>query len=215
MFSRQIEVIGKKKQEMLKNRCVGIIGAGGLGTHLLLTLSCIGLGKIFVVDSDRIEKSNLHRQPLFTIDDIGKFKSEVAVERANRCGDTILVPIVGKFEEVKEKLRGVDLIFDATDNFATRFEIDKFAKELGISWILGAVEEFRGQVGLFRESPISEFFSGNYTPPPGQFPPFVALVGAIEANLGIKELIEGPRPEELLYLEWGEKLIIEEFRLLR
>jgi adenylyltransferase/sulfurtransferase len=215
MFSRQVEVIGKRKQELLKNQSVAIVGAGGLGTHLLLSLSCIGLKKIFVVDPDRVEKSNLHRQPLYTLEDIGKFKSEVAVKRANRCENTLLIPLVGEFQEVKGKLRGVNLIFDATDNFQTRFEIDKFAKEIGISWILGAVEEFRGQVGLFRESPISDFFSGNYTPPPGQFPPFVALVGAVEANLGIKELIEGPRPEELLYLEWGERLKIEEFRLLR
>ena len=75
MFRRQIEVIGKENQDILSQKTVAIIGAGGLGNIIASSISCIGLKTIYIVDFDEIEEHNLHRQFNFSIEDIGKKKA--------------------------------------------------------------------------------------------------------------------------------------------
>ena len=76
-FKRQIQLWGKKTQESLKNKKILIIGSGGLGSSLGLSLGSSGIGEIHVVDFDKVDISNIHRQILFKLDDEGKFKAEV------------------------------------------------------------------------------------------------------------------------------------------
>lgn len=213
MFQRQIEVIGESGQRKLAESRVLIVGAGGLGCSLISILGCIGLQEIVIVDPDFVELHNLHRQLLFTRGDIGKPKSVVAADRGNRCGVTKFTPIVARLEEVAEELEPVDLIFDGTDNFESRHFIDRVAKRWEIPWILAGVEEWRGQVALLRETELAQFLSGGGVGGKGQFPPVVTLVASLAAQLGLKELLTGPLPEELFYLDAHQTLSLLNFKL--
>jgi molybdopterin/thiamine biosynthesis adenylyltransferase len=208
MFRRQIELLGSK-QKLLEDKEVLIVGAGGLGNSLATFISCIGLKKITIIDFDKIEIHNIHRQIQFSKNDIGKSKVEVLGEKIKRCDSEIEI-IEGKFNSSMEF--GVDLVFDATDNFKVRKEIDKFAKKNNIPWIYASVDEYYGQVGFFKESDFSIFATKNLTPK-GQIPPMVSLIASIEAMLGIKYLIDELNEEVLYYIDFKEDLKIKKFKM--
>ena len=208
MFRRQIQLIGKKNQEILKEKSVLIVGCGGLGNSLGLILSCIGLKKIILIDFDEIEIHNLHRQLVFSEDDIGQRKAKILAKKIKRC-TTKIEFIDAKFNEnlnIK-----VDLVFDASDNFETRKIIDKFAKKNNIPWIYASVDEFIGQVGVFEKSSFDLFALKEQTTK-GQISPMVTFIASIEAMLGVKKLI-GKQEEILYFVDFNEDLNIKKFSL--
>ena len=207
MFRRQIKLIGEKNQEILKNKSILIVGCGGLGNSLGVILSCIGLKKIILIDFDEIEIHNLHRQFLFSKNDLKEKKAEVLANKIKRC-DTKIEFINAKFNEDLEIK--VDLVFDASDNFETRKKIDKFAKKNKIPWIYASVDEFIGQVGVFEKSSFDMFVTKEQ-PKKGQIPPMVSLIASIEAMLGIKKLI-GKQEEILYFVDFNEELEIKKFK---
>jgi len=81
LFNRQIMIIGKENQEKLRNKTVLVVGCGGLGNIISTTISCIGLKKIYLIDFDRIEVHNIHRQFQFSEDDVGGSKSKVLCKK--------------------------------------------------------------------------------------------------------------------------------------
>ena len=209
MYSRQIEVIGKENQEILSQKSVLIVGAGGLGNIIATTISCIGLKKIYIIDFDEIEIHNIHRQFQFCEDDCGKSKSVMLSEKLNkRCKDTEIVGINGKFN-IKLDI-DVDLVFDATDNFDVRCEIDRFAKKRLIPWIYSSVEELRGQVGVFKKTSFEIFAIKNHRVK-GQLPMMVNLIGSISSMLGLKVLIN-KQDEVFYYIDFEKDLEIKKFR---
>jgi len=208
LFNRQIMIIGKENQEKLRNKTVLVVGCGGLGNIISTTISCIGLKKIYLIDFDRIEVHNIHRQFQFSEDDVGGSKSKVLCNKIKRCKATEIVAIDGYFDENLEV--DVDLVFDATDNFEVRKKIDKFAKKLGIPWIYASVEEFRGQVGVFKTTSF-EIFATNSLQVKGQLPPMVNLIGSISSMLGLKTLI-GKQEEIFYYIDFNEELEIKKFK---
>jgi len=208
MFDRQIELIGKENQEKLQKKEVLIVGCGGLGNIIATTISCMGLKKIYLIDFDKIELHNLHRQFQFSKSDINKYKSEVLAKNISRC-DTEIVFLKEKFNKNLD-LR-VDLVFDATDNFDARKEIDSFAKKHSIAWIYASVEEFRGQVGVFVNSSFDMFATTNAISK-GQFPPMVNLVGSISSMLGIRVLLDKQK-EVFYYIDFNEDLKVKKFEL--
>ena len=201
MFRRQIEIIGKENQEKLSKKSILIVGAGGLGNIIASTLSCIGLKKIYIIDFDKIEIHNIHRQFQFNKSDIGKFKAEVLAKRVSRCKE--LEYYVNEFnEKFADKFfskNRVDLIIDATDNFEVRKEIDKASKTYNIPWIYSSVEEFRGQVGVFVKTSFDIFAIKNHKVK-GQIPPVVNIVGSFASLIAFKFLL-GERKERLFYLD--------------
>jgi len=216
MYRRQIELIGKENQDKLSKKEVLIIGAGGLGNIIASTISCVGLKKIYIIDFDKIEIHNIHRQFQFSKNDIGKYKAEVLAKKLSRCQE--LKYYVNKFDdnfikkiENKEAdIKKIDLIFDASDNFEVRKLIDKFAKRLNIPWIYASVDEFRGQVGVFKKTSF-DIFATKFIPSKGQFPPMVNLVGSISSMLGLKTLIE-EQEEVFYYIDFTKDLEIKKFR---
>jgi adenylyltransferase/sulfurtransferase len=207
MYTRQIEVIGKKNQNILSQKTVAIIGAGGLGNIIASSISCIGLKTIYIVDFDKIEKHNLHRQFNFSLEDIGKKKALVLIKKINRCKNTKTIPIVDEFKNFNEK---VDLIFDATDNFEVRLQIDKFAKKNQIPWIYASVEELRGQVGVFIKNGFDMFATKTHIIK-GQLPMMVNLIGSLASMLGVKTLIN--KQEEIFYyIDFNNDLEIKKFK---
>jgi len=208
MFRRQIQLIGQKNQDILKEKSVLIVGCGGLGNSLGMILSCIGLKKIVLIDFDEIEIHNIHRQFQFQKNYIGQKKAEVLAKKIKRC-DTKIEFINKKFDENLEI--EVDLVFDASDNFKTRQKIDKFAKKNQIPWIYASVDEFLGQVGVFEKSSF-DIFAIKEQETKGQIPPMVSLIASIEAMLGIKKLI-GKQEEILYFIDFNEELEIKKFKL--
>jgi len=209
MFRRQIELIGEDNQQKLSKKSVLIVGCGGLGNIIASTISCIGLKEIYLVDFDKIEEHNLHRQFNFTKEDVGESKRIMLSRRVDRCEDTKIVPFNEKFD--KNFNLEVDLVFDATDNFEVRKEIDEFSKKRNIPWVYASVEEFRGQVGLFKRSSF-DIFATTSKISKGQFSPMVNLIGSIASMVGIKELIN-PQNEHLYYIDFSEELSIKKFYL--
>ena len=207
MYRRQIELIGKENQEKLSKKSVLIVGAGGLGNIIASTVSCIGLKKIYIVDFDKIEIHNIHRQFQFNKNDIGKYKAEILAKKLSRCQD--IEYFIGKFDEYLVKDFKIDLIFDATDNFEVRKEIDKFAKNNHIPWIYTSVDEFRGQVGVFKKTSF-DIFATKSLPSKGQIPPMVNLIGSISAMLGIKTLVKNQK-EVFYYVDFEEDLEVKKF----
>ncbi len=208
MFRRQIQLIGKENQDILSKKSVLIVGCGGLGNSLGMILSCIGLKKIVLIDFDDIEIHNLHRQFLFSKEDIGKNKAEILAEKIKRC-DSEIEFIAQKFDENLDI--DVDLVFDASDNFNARKKIDKFAKKHKIPWIYASVDEFVGQAGVFKKSSF-DLFAHKDQETKGQMPPMISLVASIEAMLGIKTFLE--KQEEILYfIDFNNDLEIKKFKL--
>ena len=213
MYRRQIEVIGAKNQEKLGKKSILIVGAGGLGNIIASTLSCIGLNKIYIVDFDKIELHNIHRQFQFKKDDIGKFKAEVLAKRVSRCKE--LKYYVNEFnEDFVNKLfenKKIDLIMDATDNFEVRIEIDKTAKKFNIPWIYSSVEEFRGQVGIFKKTSF-DIFATKSKLSKGQIPPMVNFIGSFASLIALKVLLFDIE-EKLFYFDFENDFIFKEFKI--
>ncbi len=209
MYRRQIELIGEKNQKIFSEKSVLIVGAGGLGNIIATTISCTGLKKIYLIDYDEIEIHNIHRQFQFTRDDIGRKKADVLAEKINRCATDIEV-IDGYFDENLSLDVNVDLVFDATDNFDVRKKIDKFAKKNNIPWIYASVEEWHGQVGVFKTTSFDIFATKTHEIK-AQIPPMVNLIGSISSMLGLKCLI-GDCNEILYYVNFKEDLEVKKFR---
>lgn len=187
-YSRQYMLWGEKTQEVLASKSVAIIGCGGMGCSLGLVLSGLGIKEFYMIDFDRVEVHNIHRQIAFAKNDDGKLKAEVLSDKMRARSLSEITPIVGSFEDFTKKSIVPDLILDATDNLQTRKEINDFAKANNIPWIYASVEEFRGQVAFFENSSFDEIFKISALPPKGVIAPMVAQIATLSANLASRYL---------------------------
>ncbi len=147
-----LKEIGLKGQLKLKNSSVICIGAGGLGSSVLLYLSAAGIGKIGIVDNDQVEKSNLQRQIIHETDTVGNLKIDSARERIKRLNPNIKVITFHKrinIENILEIIREFDVICDCSDNFGTRYLINDACLMLNKPLVFGSVQGFEGQVSVF------------------------------------------------------------------
>lgn len=139
---------GTKGQEVLKNTTVLIIGAGGLGVPVMQQLTSCGLGTIGIMDGDTIEISNLPRQLLYTEQDLGKSKVEVAAQRLKQLNSEINIvefPFFLNAEKALKIFPNFDIIVDATDRFDARYLINDVCVLLNKPWVYGAVFQWEGQ----------------------------------------------------------------------
>nr|YP_010619743.1 Molybdopterin biosynthesis protein [Tayloriella tenebrosa]WAX03756.1 Molybdopterin biosynthesis protein [Tayloriella tenebrosa] len=153
-YSKQIilDNIGIQGQKKLKSAKVLIIGAGGLGCPAIMYLATSGIGYIGLIDGDKVENSNLNRQILYNVNDIKSFKVNSAHKKIrainNKC--TIIKHIYDlNIENSIEIISYYDIVIDTTDNFKTRYIIDKVCYKLHKSYIYGAIDKFDGQVVIF------------------------------------------------------------------
>ncbi len=200
-FNRQIMLWGKKRQRELQNKSVLIVGSGGLGCSNALALSGSGVGVIDIVDFDKVETHNIHRQILFDIVDEGKYKCEVAAKKIEQRNPFVKVhAYIQSFEDfIVSNSNKYDIIIDATDNLQTRAAIDTYAKEKKIPWIYGSVEEFYGQVCFFKKSSFTAFFATKKLEAKGVVAPMVMQIAALQANLALRYLANLPIRSDLLY----------------
>ncbi len=152
-YARQMILpeIGSAGQEKLAAARVAVVGAGGLGCPVLQYLAAAGVGELTIIDGDRVQKSNLHRQILFGTSSLGQNKARAAAARLKDLNGEIQCRAVDGFllpGMAVETLRGHDLVIDATDNFATRYLINDVCVGLGLPFIIGALDRFQGQMAL-------------------------------------------------------------------
>lgn len=153
-YSRQMAMpqFGEEGQAKLKSTKIAVIGAGGLGAPVLQYLTAAGVGTIGIFDFDVVEESNLHRQVLFSTDDIGKPKADVARERLIKLNPHIILMsnrVRITPENVVRQLEPYDLIVDGSDNFKTRYIVNDAALLLDIPLVYGSIYRFEGQVAVF------------------------------------------------------------------
>lgn len=142
-------------QARLKAACVLVIGAGGLGCPALQYLAAAGVGHIRLVDPDRVELSNLQRQTLYTVADIGRPKAEAAAERLRVFNPLVEIePLQTAFtsETAFGLLDGCDLVLDGSDNFATRYVVNDACVLAGLPLVFGSVFRYEGQAAVFNAS---------------------------------------------------------------
>ncbi|HEX8574245.1 MAG TPA: HesA/MoeB/ThiF family protein [Allosphingosinicella sp.] len=148
-----LKEIGGEGQRKLLAAHVLLVGAGGIGCPALQYLAAAGVGRLTVVDDDRVSLDNLQRQILFGTADIGRPKGEVAGEAAARLNPDV------RFEAVRERLvsanasallGGADVVVDGSDNFATRLVVSDTCTELRIPLVSAAIGQFQLQIGTWR-----------------------------------------------------------------
>jgi adenylyltransferase/sulfurtransferase len=187
---------GPSAQERLRRGTVLVIGAGGLGCPALLYLAAAGVGRIHIVDFDRVEISNLQRQVLFTESDVGEFKAAAAARRLAALNpDVVIEPRVGRFSRANAlNLVGAsDVVIDGSDNFATRYLVNDACVLAGKPFIYGAVQGFSGQISVFN-------WKGGPTyrclfpepPPPGTVPSCseAGVLGVLPGLIGTAQACE-------------------------
>ena len=143
---------GQAAQQKLKDARVLVVGAGGLGAPLLSYLVAAGVGTVGLVDFDTVDVSNLHRQVLFTEDDVGRPKVEVAAERLRRQNPHVQVQAYDMKLTSANALTIIqeyDIVADGSDNFSTRYLVNDACVLLGKVNVYAAIFRFEGQVAVF------------------------------------------------------------------
>ena len=151
-YSRQIILknVGIVGQKKIINSKVLIVGAGGLGCPISDLLTRSGVGLLGVIDFDKVSLSNIHRQTLYTTKDIGKFKVKVLKKKLNLINKEVNVKIYNKKADdknLKKIIKKYDIIVDGSDNFKTKFLLNKFS--LKYKLIVGAISKFDGHIFSF------------------------------------------------------------------
>jgi molybdopterin/thiamine biosynthesis adenylyltransferase/rhodanese-related sulfurtransferase len=204
-YARQITLpeIGAAGQEKLRRASVLIVGAGGLGSPAALYLAAAGVGTLGLVDFDRVDVTNLHRQILYGTSSIGRPKLEAARERLEDLNpDVHIVTHDARLtsENALDIIRDYDLVLDGTDNFATRYLVNDACVLLGKPNVYGSIFRFDGQVSVFatNDGPCYRCLYPE-PPPPGTVPSCAeggvlgvlpGIVGSLQANEAMK-LITG------------------------
>ncbi len=153
-YARQIIMpeMGLAGQERLRTGKVAVVGAGGLGCPVLQYLVAAGVGEIGIIDDDAVDLTNLHRQILYSADDVGKNKAITAVEKLSVLNPFVRLtayPDRLSIENAADLLNGYDLIIDGSDNFETRYLVNDFCVELNKPFVFGSILRFEGQVSVF------------------------------------------------------------------
>jgi len=217
--------VGGVGQKKLKAASIAVIGAGGIGSAVIPALAGAGIGKLTIVDSDVVELSNLHRQPLFSEIDAGRSKAELAAAFARRLNHFVDARQVREridATNAQQLLGGHELVIDGSDNFATRLAVSDACVSLGIPLVSAAAVQFQGQVGLFRAKPCYRCFVGDAFDADdcdncaelGVLGAFTGTVGSFAALLAINVIVGiGEDQAGSLQLFDGEKLAWRTIRI--
>ena len=198
---KKIGIIGQKK--LLKSSVL-IIGAGGLGSPIAIYLAALGIGKIGIVDKDKVELSNLSRQIIFENNDIKKIKSSSAISKLKRINPDIQLKSFNKnltAININQMAKKFDLIVDGSDNFKTRFLINDYCLKNKKILVSGAISKLDGQVYTFnfskKNSPCLRCFIPKIPNNPdvdnceydGVIGTLAGIIGSIQANEVVKEIL--------------------------
>lgn len=153
-YSRQIVLkdIGISGQKKIINSKVLIVGAGGLGCPVADYLSRAGVGSLGIADHDKVNLSNIHRQSLYDSTDVGKFKVEVIKNKIKKINPSVKLKLFKKKinkNNIKNIINNFDIIVDGSDNFQTKFLLNKFSIKFKKKLVVGAISKFDGHIFSF------------------------------------------------------------------
>lgn len=196
--------IGETGQKKLLKAKVLVIGAGGLGSPVLLYLAAAGVGNIGIIDDDVVELSNLQRQIIHNNKNLGQKKVESAQEKITDLNPDVKLEIFtnrANRENLAETVKNYDFIVDSTDNFPTRFIINEICHKYKKPLIFAAVKGFLGQVSTFKSfennNPCYACFNQNIVDDKFKMPlsekgilgSVAGTIGALQATITIKEIL--------------------------
>src|SRR3990167_3049193 len=153
-YSRHLALpeVGVEGQQRLKAARVLCVGVGGLGSSCALYLAAAGVGTLGLVDPDRVDASNLHRQILFAEPDVGKRKVDVAQQRLQALNPHIHIPIYADLlneANALDLIQQYDVVVDGSDNFATRYVVNDACATLHKPQVYASIFQFEGQLSVF------------------------------------------------------------------
>jgi adenylyltransferase/sulfurtransferase len=156
-----LKEFGKKGQKRLAESKVAVVGLGGLGTVSALYLTLAGVGHLRLIDQDTVEFNNLHRQILYTPEDLDYPKVEVAAGRLGEANPFVKVESISEnvnAYNVEKLVSGMDCVVDGLDNMRTRYLVNRACVKLGIPYVFGAAIGFEGNLSVFAspETPCLE-----------------------------------------------------------
>ena len=191
-YSRHLIIpdVGMAGQKRLKNAKVLAIGAGGLGSPVLIYLAAAGVGTLGIVEFDVVDESNLQRQIIHGSSDVGRSKAESARDSMREINPLIDVRLHDTrldSTNVLDIFAGYDLIVDGTDNFATRYLVNDAAVLLGKPYVWGSIFRFDGQVSVFWAEHGPNYRDLYPEPPPAGMVPSCAeggVLGVLCATIG-------------------------------
>lgn len=212
-YARQMLLpqVGEAGQAKLAAARVAVIGAGGLGSPALLYLAAAGVGHITLIDDDRVERSNLHRQVIHADARVGMGKAESARMTLAALNPRVRVtPVPERLcaENVETLLREHDIVIDGADNFATRYLLAAATRRLGMPVVYAAIERFTGQASVFDprrdDSPCYRCLFPE--PPAAADAPNCSEAGVLGVLPGVVGLVQATEALKLL-LGIGEPLV--------
>ena len=205
-YSRQIVLknIGILGQKKILSSKVLIVGAGGLGSPVAEFLSRAGIGTLGIIDNDKVNLSNLHRQSLYNTLDIGKFKVKIAKDKIKRINPSTKVKIYKirlNSDNFKKIINDYDYVVDGSDNFKTKFLLNDFCLKFKKILVTGAISKFDGHIFtfnfkdkkipclrcFFQESNISDDLLNCESE--GILGTVAGIVGTIQANEVLKKIL--------------------------
>lgn len=196
---QQVDIAGQEK--LLRARVL-LIGLGGLGSPVAMYLAASGVGHLVIVDHDKVELTNLQRQIVHTTASIGEYKTASAATQLKALNPDITITAINrKLDEagLLEQARAADVVVDASDNFDTRFAVNRACVKAKKPLVSGAVVRFEGQVGVFRpalpDSPCYRCLYAESNEPGevcaefGVLAPVAGMIGSIQATETLKLLL--------------------------
>jgi len=199
--------VGLEGQAKLRDSSVCVIGAGGLGSPVLMYLAAAGVGRIGIVDDDEVDESNLQRQVVHSSAQIGLSKVASAQTRLEALNPSICIePHITRLStgNAFDIIGGYDLVIDGSDNLPTRYLINDACEILSIPWVYASIYRFEGQVSLFNYGDGPNYRDLFPNPPPPELVPSCAqggvlgvlpgVIGSLQANEAIKYLLGIGKP---------------------
>lgn len=166
-YARHIRLapIGEQGQQAILDASALIVGVGGLGAPAAMYLAAAGIGKLVLNDFDIVETSNLQRQIIHHNASVGEDKVESGKQTVNALNPDCEVELIHyqiDGDELKQTIEAVDIVLDCTDNFPTRFEINRYCVETGTPLVTGAAIRFEGQIMNYQPRPESACYQCLY-----------------------------------------------------
>lgn len=204
-YARNFNSLSQKEQSILFKSKIAIVGLGGLGGYVLENLVRLGVKNFHLIDRDVFEKSNLNRQILSLEDNVGKFKTDEAYNRAKSIDNEVNIKT---FNDTLDRnsthmLKGVDMVIDCLDSVESRIELEALCDKLNLTLVHGAIGGYYGQVAL--STPGNRIFhkiykGSNIENPLGNLPMTCMVTASIQVSLALKVLFGKELEDKLIYI---------------
>ncbi|MCW4016226.1 MAG: HesA/MoeB/ThiF family protein [Candidatus Bathyarchaeota archaeon] len=219
-YSRQVVMaeMGYNAQLKLKNSKACLLGVGGLGSPAAMQLAAMGVGHLRIVDRDVVERTNLHRQHLYGVDDVGFAKVEAAAKRLEKLNPYINIePLTFSVNQTnaEDLVQGMDVVVDGLDSMAARYAVNRACNKLGVPYVFGAAVATTGNLSTIvpGETACLECFYGNLDDKKlpkcgvvGVHPSLVNIIASLEVSEAIR-ILTGKKPRlvnKLLHFDLEE-----------